>query len=168
MSIEIRYVEERDTAAVHQMFLSNSVVMGTMRLPVQSIEHTKNRLAFSASEFKMVATQDDQVIGFAELLTFPDTPRHAHAGELNMIATRQDHQGKGVANALIEKIIDMGDNWLNLHRIYLTVWEDNARAIALYERHGFQREGLMTDFVFRQGKYENAVMMGRIRPQATT
>ena len=163
MQLDIRYVEERDVVAIHQIFLSDAVVMGTMRLPVQSIEHTRNRLAFSASDYKMVAINNDEVLGFAELLTFPDTPRHAHAGEINMIATHPDHHGKGVANALIEKTIDLGDNWLNLHRMHLTVWEDNTRAIALYERHGFQREGLMTDFVFREGTYENAVMMGRIR-----
>lgn len=49
---------------------------------------------------------------------------------------------------------------LNLHRIQLTVFEYNARAIALYERLGFQREGVYREALLRDGKRFDMYLYG--------
>jgi putative acetyltransferase len=46
------------------------------------------------------------------------------------MAVRDDWQGKGVGTALMEAALDLADNWLNLTRIELTVYVDNAAGIA--------------------------------------
>jgi len=40
---------------------------------------------------------------------------------------------------------------------------DNARAIALYERFGFTREGLHRGYIFRDGGYVDTFTMARAR-----
>ncbi len=165
MTYAIRHVEQRDVDAVHTMFLSEHVILGSMRLPVQSPDYTAGRLADKAGEYKMVAEAENTVVGFAELLTFPTLPRHAHAGEINMIVTHAEWQGKGVARALMQKMIDMGDKWLNLHRLELTAWATNERALKIYEDFGFVAEGRLRDYVFRDGVYVDAIVMGRLRPE---
>ncbi len=50
-------------------------------------------------------------------------------------------QGRGVGRALMEAAVDLADNWLSLTRLELTVFADNAPAIRLYERVGFEVEG---------------------------
>lgn len=51
---------------------------------------------------------------------------------------------------------------LNLHKISLNVYEENIRAIKCYEKAGFQKEGLLRDHHFGNGRYENVVVMGII------
>jgi len=44
---------------------------------------------------------------------------------------------KGIPVGMAE-LIDIADNWLDLKRLELTVYVDNAPAIRLYEKFGFQ------------------------------
>lgn len=66
----------------------------------------------------------------------------------------------GVGTALMEA----GLAWArttDAHKIELQVWPDNARAIRLYERFGFEREGyLRRHYRRRDGSLRDAVIMG--------
>ena len=79
------------------------------------------------------------------------------------MAVRDDWQGKGVGTALMQAAIDLADNWLNLKRLELEVYVDNASAIRLYEKIGFAIEGTMVDFAFRDGQYVDTHLMARLR-----
>jgi putative acetyltransferase len=46
----------------------------------------------------------------------------------------------------------------------LTVYVDNAPAIALYKRNGFEIEGTHREFAFRGGAFADAHAMARIKP----
>lgn len=48
---------------------------------------------------------------------------------------------------------------LALHRVTLTVHESNARAQRSYEKNGFVREGVMRDWAYFDGHWENGVVM---------
>lgn len=50
-------------------------------------------------------------------------------------------QGKGVGSRLLGELLDIADNWMNLRRVELTVYTDNAPALALYRKFGFETEG---------------------------
>jgi hypothetical protein len=62
--------------------------------------------------------------------------------------------------------IDIADNWLNYHRLRLEVYTDNAAALALYRKFGFEVEGTLRQDAFRDGRYVDAYAMGRLRPGA--
>lgn len=68
-----------------------------------------------------------------------------------------------IARALLGEILAIADRWLNLKRVELTVYTDNDRAIRLYERNGFVKEGHLRCFGFRDGEYVDAYTMARIR-----
>ena len=61
-------------------------------------------------------------------------------------------------------VVDLADNWLNLTRLELEVYADNAAAIHLYERFGFTYEGTLRQHAFRNGNYVDSNVMGRLRP----
>jgi putative acetyltransferase len=63
----------------------------------------------------------------------------------------------------MQAAIDLADNWLNLTRLELEVYSDNETAVHLYERFGFEREGLMRQHAFRNGQYVDSLMMARLR-----
>lgn len=79
------------------------------------------------------------------------------------MGVRDDWAGKGVGSALMAAALDLADNWLNLHRIELTVFVDNEAALALYRKFGFVEEGRARDYAFRQGRYVDVFYMARVR-----
>jgi putative acetyltransferase len=162
MEYEIRHAVPDDLEAVHQIMLSQSVIDGTMRLPNQSIEATRNRVEVRTGFHRLVALKDKELVGFIELETYPLHPRHRHAGDINFIAIHEGHQGKGVGRTLMNAIIDLADNWLNLKRLSLEVWTTNQPAIRLYENCGFSIEGTHPAYVFTNGVYGDAYSMGRV------
>jgi putative acetyltransferase len=162
--VTVRGLEERDHRAVHDILTSAAVIEGTMRLPYAPLHSTTDRLAPKDGVHLLVAEIAGAVAGFAELVRSPSHPRHAHVAELNMVCTHPDHGGRGVGRALTEAVIDLADNWLNVRRLGLVVFADNPRAIGLYERLGFQHEGVLREFGFKRGQYLDAVVMGRLRP----
>jgi L-phenylalanine/L-methionine N-acetyltransferase len=79
------------------------------------------------------------------------------------MAVRDDWQGKGVGTALMEAALDLADEWLNLKRIELNVYTDNAAALALYENFGFELEGTYRSYAFRDGRYVGAYSVASIK-----
>jgi RimJ/RimL family protein N-acetyltransferase len=73
------------------------------------------------------------------------------------------NQGHGTEATRL--IVGYAFDTLNLHRVWLHVFEDNARAIRCYEKTGFRREGLLRQDHFRAGRYWNTVVMGILRDE---
>jgi len=59
--------------------------------------------------------------------------------------------------------LDIADNWMNLHRVELTVYADNAAAIGLYRKFGFEDEDLFRDYAVRDGQWVDTLSMARLR-----
>ena len=102
-----------------------------------------------------------EVVGHAGLHAIRN-PRRAHAMHLGM-SVRDRFQGKGVGTALMKALVELADGWLNVSRLELTVYTDNARAIALYKKFGFAVEGTHRAYALRDGRYVDAHFMARLR-----
>jgi len=168
MTITIRHTEPNDYEAVQHIFTNPKVVSGTLQLPFPSAEQWRKRLANPPEGlFTLVACSEQEVVGQVGLHTFPHRPRRRHVGQIGM-AVRDDWQGKGVGTALLQSVIDLGDNWLNLTRLELEVFVDNTPAVRLYEKCGFMIEGTLVDFAFRDGQYVDCYIMARLRQHKET
>ncbi|HLK26377.1 MAG TPA: GNAT family N-acetyltransferase [Caulobacteraceae bacterium] len=160
--ILIRAVEPEDWPDVADLFKQPTVIAGTLQLPHRSAESHRRRLAEPppANFWRFGAVIDGKLVGLAGLTRLEH--RRAHVGTM-FIAVHDAFQGRGAGAALMEALTDMADRWLALARIELTVFADNARAIGLYERFGFVREGLHAAYAYRDGGFVDAVAMARIR-----
>lgn len=70
--------------------------------------------------------------------------------------------GYGIGKNLLKRSIDWADS-NHIRKMTLKVLETNKKAILLYERCGFETEGILKeDKLLRDGKYYNTVLMGRI------
>jgi putative acetyltransferase len=76
---------------------------------------------------KLVALHQGAVIGHLGLEAFSRI-RRSHAGSVGM-AVALAWQGKGVGSKLLAAALDVADNWMNLHRVELSVYADNEAAI---------------------------------------
>ena len=79
------------------------------------------------------------------------------------ISVHDDFHGRGIGSALLAALIDTADNWLNLRRLELVVYVDNAPALRLYEKFGFVIEGRRRRDVFRDGEFVDSFIMARLR-----
>jgi len=81
----------------------------------------------------------DGVLAGVVVFAKPTRKKIAHTGDLGAMYVRKDHRGTGLADALVEAVIDHAIGLVE--QLKLTVNAENPRAIALYERHGFRTVG---------------------------
>lgn len=88
-----------------------------------------------------VAEEGGRLVGYAKLgpPQLPFAPR-GKAAELRQLYVLGDWHGRGVAQALMEWVIDQARIGGAQH-LYLSVFIDNARARRFYERYAFEAEG---------------------------
>lgn len=164
--LTIRRAEADDCSALYEMFASPKLYANTLQLPYPSREGWRRRLAEAGDEtHNLVAVVGDKVVGMFSLHTFT-RPRRQHAATIGLTVHDNWH-GKGVGTALMRVGIDLADNWLNLTRLELEVYTDNEPAVRLYERFGFEHEGLLRQHAYRDGRYVDAYTMARLRTPAT-
>jgi putative acetyltransferase len=160
--LKIRRAEAEDCSQICEMFESPKVYAGTMQVPYPSREYWRRRLSENTqSVYTLVGIIDERIVGMVSVVTFPERPRRKHVGVI-AICVDGDWQGKGVGVALMRAIVDLADNWLNLTRLELEVYADNEAAIHLYERFGFEVEGILRRHAFRDGEYVDSKVMGRL------
>ncbi|GHC18501.1 acetyltransferase [Kushneria pakistanensis] len=149
------------------MFSHEAVYPNTMQLPFTSLSRWQRRLD-TANGHHMLAACDpgrpDVLLGLIGLHPVADSPRVAHVRTLGL-SVHPDYAGQGMGSQLLRAAINLADNWLNVTRLSLGVYSHNQRAIALYERHGFVREGLSRGMAFGQGRYLDSLEMARLHPR---
>ncbi len=163
MTLTIRRIEPTDYAALHRIFSGERVIWGTLQLPYPSLEHWRKRLAEPPEGMLgWVACSAEEVVGQLDLYTTA-RPRRRHAGQIGM-AVRDDCQGQGIGTALMQAALDLTDHWLDLRRLELEVYTDNAPAVRLYQKFGFAVEGTLVQYAYRAGQYVDVHVMARFRP----
>ncbi|OEF30213.1 GNAT family N-acetyltransferase [Vibrio rumoiensis] len=159
--VSVRHSETRDIEAIKAIYECPNAYSGTLQLPNPSLKMWQERLQnVPANVYTYVAEVDGKVVGNlgVELCV---NPRRRHVAYFGM-GVHDDFQGQGVGGALLSTMIDLCDSWLNIKRIELTVYVDNDSAIALYKKFGFQIEGELQNYAFRNGEYVNAYQMARL------
>jgi putative acetyltransferase len=160
--ILIRAQREDDMAAMAVIRNAPRSCWGTLATPYESVERWRKFVnENSAGRTELVACANGEVIGMAGIFRTPQA-RRAHVAGIG-IAIRDDWHGKSVGTKLFAALTDLADNWLGLRRLELSVYTDNAPAIALYQKFGFEIEATEIADAFRDGAFANSYVMGRLR-----
>jgi RimJ/RimL family protein N-acetyltransferase len=72
--------------------------------------------------------------------------------------------GQGIGTDAMRALVDFGFGELRLERIWLRVFDYNARAVRSYEKVGFVREVLMRHDRFHRGAHHDVHLMAITRP----
>jgi L-phenylalanine/L-methionine N-acetyltransferase len=165
--IHVRRARPTDAAAFVRMMGEPGVYANLMQLPMPSEELWRKRLDTMAEpdrpDLQLVAELDGQMVGSAGLHPAPQL-RRRHVAMMGISVTPQA-QGQGVGSALMQALCAYADGWGQILRIELTVFTDNTRAIALYQRFGFRHEGTHRAYALRDGVYADVHAMARLHPQ---
>ncbi|MEF2074480.1 GNAT family N-acetyltransferase [Consotaella aegiceratis] len=158
--IAVRASRPDDAEALCAIQNLPGVRRGTLRPPFQRPEATRKWLeSHGPDKLNVVAEIDSRVVGSADLSRIAG--RRQHVATLGMMV-HDGHVGRGIGTTLLAALVDSADNWLDIRRIELTVFTDNAPAIALYRKFGFETEGTLRAYAFRDGAYADVFAMARL------
>ncbi|AQQ52479.1 GNAT family N-acetyltransferase [Planococcus lenghuensis] len=94
----------------------------------------------------------DRLIGHISLYSIKRLPfLNALAG----YSVDEAYAGKGIATEALQLVLDFGFDHLSLHRIEAYVSPENTGSIRVLEKAGLQREGLLREFLFINGKWRD-------------
>ena len=162
MEIEIRHAIPDDYHGIHLLFSQPKACSDTLQLPYSSPELWRKRLEnVPNNSVSLVACVENEIVGSIVLFVI-DRMRRRHVGTIGM-GVHDAWQNQGVGTKLLDAVLDLADNWYNLIRVELTVFVDNEAAIHLYKQVGFQVEGMLKKYAFRNGEFVDSYGMGRIR-----
>jgi GNAT superfamily N-acetyltransferase len=157
MSISIREALPADAGPVGRLLREvfaetyGAAIRGDVLRPYLAREFAAARVARELgrpSALRLVANVQGALAGVSWLAGRPapiDTGV-ARSGELEKLYVSGRWRGQGVANLLLGRSIELArqQGW---NALWLAVWEQNPRAIAFYQRHGFAPAGHMPIYV---------------------
>lgn len=164
--LHIRRVRAADAVGFAEMMSHPEVFSNLLQLPLPNPELWRQRLeqinAPDRIELQLVAESGGRIVGGVGLHPLAQL-RRRHCAMLG-ISVVPDAQRRGVGSALMQAACSYADGWAQILRIELTVFTDNTRAIALYERFGFRVEGTHRAYALRHGVYADVLCMARLHP----
>ncbi len=159
--LTVRALRVSDAEALTDLINLPGYRAGTLRPPFQSIDAVRKRMESpSPGALNLVVELDGKLVANAGMNRFEG--RRQHAASLGM-GVHDDFTGRGVGTFLMAAMVDAADNWHDIKRLELTVYTDNDAAVRLYEKFGFEKEGLLRSFGYRDGQYVDAYTMARLR-----
>lgn len=131
---------------------TDNLSFGAEGIPV-SIEREAAYLssveASSASVFYL-AKDGDEIVGTANYAVSPKR-RTAHRGELG-ICVAKSHWNRGIGTRLMEHLLAFAKDVAESEIVSLEVRSDNAAAIRLYQKFGFEKIGTFYGYFKIDGK----------------
>jgi diamine N-acetyltransferase len=95
-------------------------------------------------------------IGNTSLMDIKWVDRNA---EIGIFIGDKEYWNRGYGRDTMKLMLRHAFTNLNLHRVFLRVFEHNVRGIRSYEHAGFVHEGRLRQAVFREGRYYDVLLM---------
>ena len=115
----------------------------------------------------VVAEVDGQPVGWGKIEHPTEMPASGHVWHVTGLAVDPQFEGRGVGRALMGALIELARK-RGGRRMTLRVFAPNERARRLYERLGFEIEGVLRgEFMVGRGEYVDDVMMALDLTRAT-
>lgn len=105
----------------------------------------------------LLITREEEKLGIISLnKKGDDAEKLAEIG----IWIHPNHHGNGYGTEAANLITEHGFKQLNYHKIYARAYQGNKASQSIWEKLGFDKEGVFKDHTFTQGEYKNVVYYG--------
>ena len=108
----------------------------------------------------LVAELEGKVAGYIRLRPPTPLPENAHVVQIQGPAVDPDARRRGIASMLLAAA-ERRSRERMMRKLSLRVLSTNTSAIALYERLGFAREGVLRDEFILNGSYVDDIVMAK-------
>jgi RimJ/RimL family protein N-acetyltransferase len=154
----LRTYKPSDKEALVSMYAGLSQESLRWSMPPYNRERIERMTSDLENRIILLAFDGPKVVGHLQI-SLAANARFRGTGDL-FIYLHQDFQNAGLGAALMKEGIALA-RARRVHRVELTVVAENHRAIRLYEKVGFQREGLKREnYLAEDGKYHDEIEMG--------
>ncbi|MCW4682266.1 GNAT family N-acetyltransferase [Bacillus pumilus] len=150
------------------IYLSNETVCRYMGIDAhETIEDTKGEIKWYDNIFKEqtgirwgISLKDDPAIigscGFFHL-------EKQHCRTEIGYELHHDHWRKGIMSEAIAAVLKYGFIEMNLNRIEALIDPDNLTSVKLLEQFNFVREGLLREYEYGKGKFDDVLIYGLLK-----
>lgn len=156
--LKLRPLEREDLKFVHRLNNDAKIMSYWFEEPYEAfveLQELYDKHIHDQSERRFILELDVQMVGLVELMEIDYIHRRA---EFQIIIDPK-FQGHGYAVSATKLAMKYAFHVLNLHKLYLVVDKVNEKAIHVYEKVGFIREGELIDEFFVDGTYHDAIRM---------
>ena len=132
---------------------------GELNIPIDQQRKIIRDLTKNKKSTLLVVDIDRQLVGYL-LALGRDISRVKHCVHIS-IGILQDYVGQGIGTKLFIEL----EKWAiqnKIHRLELTVMENNKAGQALYKKMGFKVEGVKEHSLFVNGRYINDIYMAKL------
>lgn len=131
----------------------------TLYMPISRVEEERwfeQQLESQNSKVLAIETNEGLHIGNIGLHDIDWKNRHAMLG---IFIGEKEYWGLGYGTDAVMTLLGFAFQEMNLHRIYLYVFDYNERAIRCYQKCGFQVEGRQREGLYQNGEYHDLLSM---------
>lgn len=107
-------------------------------------------------------TENNELIGYLSIIEIDFQNRKAEWGG---IIIAPEFSGKGYATESANLMLAHAFNELDINRFWGYWLESNQASIRMSEKLGFKKEGLLRDFVYKNGKQNNVYIMSILKSE---
>ncbi|EAG4571053.1 spermidine N1-acetyltransferase [Listeria monocytogenes] len=156
--LKLRPLEREDLKFVHRLNNDAKIMSYWFEEPYEAfveLQELYDKHIHDQSERRFILELDGQMVGLVELMEIDYIHRRAKF----QIIIDPKFQGHGYAVSATKLAMKYAFHVLNMHKLYLVVDKVNEKAIHVYEKVGFIREGELIDEFFVDGTYHDAIRM---------
>lgn len=170
MPVSIRPIRAEDAPAFLNLTLALDRETAFMMLEpgerTTTVDEQRRRIeTLLAADNQMIFVAADHQAGIVGFLgAYGGAYRRSHDTVHIVIGLRAAFSGQGIGARLFEAMESWARSW-GAHRLELTVMCHNDRAAALYQKMGFQIEGIQTGSLKISGQYIDQYAMSKILEQ---
>jgi diamine N-acetyltransferase len=165
--VELAALREEDSPLLHEWINDRELV--THSAPFREVSRAEHDEWFDRVRsrqdmriFGIRLLDADRLVGSCQLHSIHPVHRSA---ELQLRIGAGDARGRGIGSEATRLLLQYGFEQLDLHRIYLHVFESNEVARRLYERVGFRTEGLLKEAARIDDSWRNFLVMAILRSE---
>ena len=157
-SVRLATYRPEDKEALVSMYASMSPEAIKWGLPPYDRPRIERWTTDLTNNITLLARLEERIVGHLQLFRIP-FERRKGVGEV-FIYIHQDFQNIGLGTMVMKRAIELAKE-RGFHRLGLTVVADNHRAIKVYEKVGFKKEGIAREtFYGDDHRYHDEVEMG--------
>ena len=121
----------------------------------------ENYLATRKNTIRCIITNNkEEAIGLVSITNIDWVNR---SGVLHIMIGEANNRGKGAGSYAVNEMVRHAFYDMNLNRLELSVLSNNQRAINLYQKAGFLKEGVKRRAVYKNGSFVDMVIMAILR-----